>query len=283
MSKYYCALLEGYYETEPTLASKNECSHIPDILKKEYSEVDIETLRDDFLLQDNRIIEKDDSILVYGSFPIILEEKDGKLFDVITNIPLKKYNSENPKSNSSLDTIYYRELYPAMPLAVKELLSSLDEEGIARYKSAMNWIKYTYQAKLHKLEKPRYYHLELTDTNSIERRKNPIYAEEIGGRMVEYITKMPIYCGESSAIKSNITYETATPVSKAAFLAYLNSIYMGSEKIAAGYRNFLKNQKQKAAIRYNNYTAMEIQKISGKIKNANKKTKKLVIDERLAR
>lgn len=281
MNKYYCVLLEGYYETEPTLASGNLCSHIPDILKKEYSEVDIETLRDDFLLQDNRIVERENSWLVFGSFPIILEEKDGKLYDVITNTPFKKYDRKNPLSNNLLNTIYYREIYPATSLTVRELLASLDEESISRYKSSINAIKHNYQVKLHDLEKPRYYHLELTDTKPMDKYKHPVYAEQIGGCMVDIVTNTPIYCSESHGIKSHITYETATPVSKFATLTFLDTITC-HPAILSGHIKFIEEEKHKAATNYNNYISVTLPTLSSKSQGTVKE-KKLIIKGRLDR
>ena len=188
-----------------------------------------------------------------------------KLYDIITRTPIEDFysteNSENGRSNN-ISALYYIAKFPAQPMIVKELIKSLNEDDVKIYRSGINSIRHNYQLLIHNLEKPRYYRLELSDTSESERREYPIYAREVGGRMVEYITSTPIHCAETDCVKLNLTYDEAISLTENTFKIWMDSFL--DETSYEKYDDYLKNKKHETVLKYNNYMTVEAPVISKK-------------------
>lgn len=251
--EYYCLDLFGNYDIHRTLASFEECSHFTDILEKEYTTLDMETLRDDFFMQDDRIVIRDNSWIVMGSFPVIAIKRDNKLYDAVTKEVIEKYTDLEHVAG-----LCYLKSYMVKPELAEAFLEMLSEDDKKRYRDSIRSLRRSTLAYAFGLEEPTCYCLSLKeiDTGIVHK----VYASEIDGRMVEVVTRKPIYFSHDNIITSHLTYDDDRRIS----YSEMADIIKNDSAYSSNINDFLVSEEKKRIRRYNDYVALAIPNISRK-------------------
>ena len=87
MKGYYTLLLNNTYDIKKYYISMSECTMFPNVLEKETKSLD--NIDEFFGYLDDTIIPIEEGYKVYGSFPVIGYEYEGKMYDAITNREIK--------------------------------------------------------------------------------------------------------------------------------------------------------------------------------------------------
>ena len=254
ITKYYCILLANCFDNYSNYICPKKHSCIEDVLEKTYSSLNKSSLIDNFSGLDNKIKVKEQGTTVKGIFPIIAEEKDGLLVDIITQEPIVSAKEE-PETPS----LSYIEKYPIDEPTVNILLRELDQYGKETYKNGIKRIKYYSKLVSLGLNKEYYYRLVMESTEG-----NPpftIYAIEKNGRMIEIITETPIYHYESNEINNSLSYIEETQVSYEEVIKFFNRL-SDDDKLSNDYITYI-NRMQKAKTKlYNDFVTSELSKQS---------------------
>lgn len=264
--KYYAVLLNNCHNFHEHYIANGKISFIEGVLQKEYQTVDFFTLREDFLELDDRIDEKNDHWVVYGEFPVIVEEIDGKFYDLITGEELKQSSSEDEKE------LTFIEKHPVNTSFVKSLLEVMSENGIiARYRKGIetrrDFIKKKEQYEddevycLLKFKEP-FVKLELATIY-------PIYAKEINGKMFELYTGKRIYYTGENTVSRKLSYDKKIHASQEQIFAGLKAIYQ--DELEA-YRDYIERTETATIKGYNMYTRIDMEVISKERTKTKKRT-----------
>jgi len=242
MKKYYVLLLNNCFDNHQHYISTKKCSMIPNVLIKEYT--NLSTLEEDFLEYDDTIIEGKSSWIIKGSFPVIAEEINGKMYDVITGKEIK-YSPNSEKT----DTISYKEKYEANLEIAKLSLSILDEESIKRYIKGLKIIeKNTIQPS----QEEQYYILTPNKNGSII----PLLtAKKVNSQIIDIVTNEKIYPTGENKITSYLNYtdkikverkeSTSIPMSSSGRKYYIQSVVKAKRNCINSYNTYINFNKDK--------------------------------------
>ena len=218
--KYYCVKLNGYNNKNNYYGLTKKNTLLDGVLKKEYSKLDKDNLDYDFLSLDSKVTSFKNSFLVEGFFPVIAEEVDGKLYDVITleEIPLVKVSSNEFGYTSKEEiSIYY----------VNLLLSLLDEDSRKRYTQAFNELKSTDFINI--------------ENYSVSVNNEELYAVKVGDKLYEKFTGNPLYEERSNEVNYGITYDDIVKSDGISFISddYINKVNSMSKHSHKKYNIFV--------------------------------------------
>lgn len=251
-TKYYYVLLANYFDNYCDYTCTNKHSYIQDVLEKSYSSLNKNNPIDDFYGLDSKIKIKDQGIIIKGMFPVIAEEKEGKLVDIITGEPIVSAK-ENPKAGC----LSYIEKYQIDELTVETLLNGVVNYDKEIYIDTIKGIKYYSKLVSLNLNKKSYYKL-IIETEE-KNQPFPIYAMEINGRMVEIITETPIYHNENNAISNSLNYYSETKVSSEEIMEFFNKI-SHDENLSNEYTKYINKIKQEKTKQYNGFVELKLSK-----------------------
>lgn len=210
--KYYCVKLNGYNKKRSYYGVNGENTFLDRVLKKEYKFMDKETLEEDLLELDDEIEILSETTSFYASFPIILKEENGKLYDVITNIEVPNSLDENHFG--------YIEKNELSNLWANFLLSSLEEESKLRYKEELESLINSYNLK----------HEEFTSLKD----NSYLSLVLINDKIYEKLTKNRVYLNKNNTIYYDITIDNVLPKKDIKldkeYLDNMNKLYSTSVK-----------------------------------------------------
>ncbi len=194
--KYYCVKLNGYNNKETYYGLKNKNTFLEEVLRKEYTTLNKTTLENDFCELDNKITINPSSILVEGSFPIITYEKDGKLYDVITDTLIPYASNINEFGYTKKEEFSNR--------WANFLLSILDDESKERYKKSLNELK----------ESCSLNNVSFLAFNNDEK----LSLVEINGKLYDVVNKNRVYKKRENTVYSGVICDKVTDLISDDFL-----------------------------------------------------------------
>ncbi len=237
MKEYYILLLNNTYSKGKYYMSMGECTMFPNIIEKEWDSLN--NLNKYFHMLDDTIIETEEGYKVYGSFPVIGELIDGKMYDAITKREIKEDYNDLGKYSLS-----YHQKEMADTESVEYLLSLLDKSAVKRYAKNIDRVA-SYHKNFTTEEK---YSLIRPQTGIVDAPS--IIAKDINGELVDIITEKRIYILPHNAISSHIYRDYKNDITKEEAQWYSLSI------LESGIDSYLRNVKlalQSAIIKYNTY------------------------------
>lgn len=243
--KYYVLLLNNCYDKDNHYLERNLFSVIPNVLKKELT--DLSNIEEEFLGLDDTITIGKNSWIVKGSFPVFAVEADGKLFDIITFNEIKY--SKDGKDTKGLTYKNKFELQDTGIKMMQMMLEILDEEAIERYIKGLNKI----ERNLLDNSKSKNYMLVPNDNGLY----TPLLlAQEIDDQLIDTITGEKIYPASENIVTRRLNYTQKTRIndSTTKTLAIIN------KSQTEEYTKSVEKARLNSIRRYNDYISMNKEK-----------------------
>ena len=253
MKKYYCLQLNNCYDIDKHYISNfYDCTMLPAIIDKELS--DISNLEEEFMNLDYMITENYDNYHIYGKFPVIGEEINDEIYDIITGKKISK-----SLDGQDINGLSYNKKYEANKRMMELILALLDKESTKRYIDYLNNIeRYSQTIYSSKNISETEYQTKLNETN-----QNIIVKSINDGGIIELYTSNRIY-PINNVITSELTCQSLKP------LPYYNKItdFKALKTIngLAIYKYSIKFAKKSAIINYHNYISSHKDKPKKRIK-----------------
>lgn len=246
--KYYCLLLNNHNDTERHYVSNNQkISVIRGIIKEEVK--DLYNLEETFMELDDKIVEKENSWLIEGSFPIIATKlKNGVMIDAISG------NIIIYSEDSSIECLSYKKEYEANQEMAKFMIDNLSKESKEKYINKLVFETYKIKNNI----KPNYYYLNISLPQIADERI--ITAKEENGVMYDLITNNKIEKKQPNTITRNIEYTEIRSKAELDFVKLqMLELNYNSEKRTRHIEIFEKIQQEKNR-QYNNYVSLNKEK-----------------------
>lgn len=241
----YVLLLNNSYDTkENDQICSGRYTALKGVLHQEY--IDLKTLPQDMLGLDDSITIGSNSWHVEGSFPIIAEEHDGEMINIITGASIE-YNPHNRPTNN----LSYCKKYPISNVTASMLLHmvSHDYETTKRYQEAEEALIEMQQTKLENhyfqndYNKFKKYCIYLDDDSE----NMPFVAIKDGSFYTELTSNTPVYQSKPNEITSNVTFSTKIKLRGKEGLIIL------SQRNLNEYRDKIEELSRLAKYNYQNY------------------------------
>lgn len=243
MKKYYVLLLNNCYDIKENQELPNPCSVLPNILVKEYTKLTKKKIEKDFLGYDDTITIDKFAWIVKGSYPVIAEEIDGKIYDIVTKKEIK-YSKDKYKRK----VLSYNKKYLVDKKVVKILLKLLDESSIERYAKGLEKLEEYTLEKYKGIEESEKYYIVTPNDNGV--LLPLLITKEINGQIIDILTNKKIYPSSERKITSNLNYTIKNKISKEKALSLPIKVSSGLE---SAYRKDIERAKMNSARRYNDY------------------------------
>ncbi len=201
MSKYYTLLLHNCYDKGIHYVAPGYTSMVPDVIIRKYPE--LPSLEEEFMDLDDRIIEKVDNVTVYGSFPVLAEEIENKMYDIITG---KEVTFQPLKYQKLVYGLSYYKKTPADQVMTELLLSNLTDEDKERYADYINELDLKSKRTLAQKQAPfdAYY---LVKPATIRTDILPLLTKYTDGEYIDVVTKERLIPAEKDEITSKLSFK----------------------------------------------------------------------------
>lgn len=201
MSKYNLLLLNNTYDIGKLNTITVPCTMFPFIIEQERKNLNKVLI--DFHGLNDTIIPEETGYTVYGSFPVIGIEVEGKMFDAITEKEIKY--TKVPKEVKGLSYSHKEEIEES---TAKDLLSLLDDAAIQRYEENLNRVA-SYYENCHLDEK---YFLVRPKNTPVD--SYPVLAKRTNGELFDIVTKKRIFILPFNNITSHLSRHYCQEISK---------------------------------------------------------------------
>lgn len=251
MQKYYTLQLNNTYDTDTHYISLHPCTMFPNILEKEVKSLD--EIDKYFKGLDNTIISMDNGYKVYGSFPVLGELINDKIYDIITKREIE-YNPDR----LGIYKLSYSEKSLVDYGTAKIILSLLDKKSIKKYTENLDRVS-NYNRNKNKEEK---YYLIIPKTSRVGSYQ--IIAKDINGELVDIITKKRLFILPFNAKSSHLYRDYKKEITKE------DAQWYSLQILESGINEYLKEARLAEQTALEEFTTYKYEKTKSKTRKKEK-------------